>query len=623
MKAMKQNRLLPVFLAAAVLVLTAALFAVAFGEEVLPEDLLSEIIFEEEVNPDFPSWVDEDSLAENYINEKMPHAMTFRASRFTGLSLPSPTKELYQALRNSVVRVSCGEITSTVFYFPLDSFIQMTFTLEELAEDGVEAILDEDGLFTEAAETAAKNRVEANRTSIDYTSAIRCLLADTPFELYWYNKAKGGGTTPGYTKLRTVSYNSTSITLKGSIVMMMSVSKNYALKSTNASGEEVYETYQVDPIYGASVQAAAKNAAKILSETASLDDYTKLVRYRDAICALTAYNTPAVQEGWDYGNPWQLIWVFDGNEDTKVVCEGYAKAFKYLADLGTSSALVSTVQGYLKQKSGRGAHMWNIVSLDGHNYLVDVTNCDKGSYGSEVYFMKGCTDGDVATGYTFGSVSFLYGTNTGLTEEDLTLASCDYTVWKAAIEKAPQADFSSLVTCPGYVPVLRLLDENMSDPLIAPSFLRVHFTADPGDEATLENQTEEIVELPITGEWLPFPYTGTVYFTVLRDGIESPASESVTISVSPSLLPENFSLFLSGMTIEEEAFSGNEALLAVSLTDCAIASSAFSDCENLTHALLTSCTLAADSFDPGTLLCLDSFSSWPIAPFILLASGEE
>ena len=36
--------------------------------------------------------------------------------------------------------------------------------------------------------------------------------------------------------------------------------------------------------------------------------------------------------GLPYGDPWQLIYVFDDDPDTNVVCEGYAKAFKYEAD---------------------------------------------------------------------------------------------------------------------------------------------------------------------------------------------------------------------------------------------------------------------------------------------------
>jgi replicative DNA helicase len=49
-------------------------------------------------------------------------------------------------------------------------------------------------------------------------------------------------------------------------------------------------------------------------------DYEKLQSYRNEICGLTDYNHAAVTDGAPYGNPWQLIWVFDGNSTTNVVC---------------------------------------------------------------------------------------------------------------------------------------------------------------------------------------------------------------------------------------------------------------------------------------------------------------
>lgn len=89
-------------------------------------------------------------------------------------------------------------------------------------------------------------------------------------------------------------------------------------------------------------------------------------------------------ESTPYGNPWQLIWVFDGDPNTKVVCEGYSKAFKYLADLSEGlNAQVITVSGAMKGGTGEGSHMWSIVRMDdGRNYLVDVTNCDDGFVGA-------------------------------------------------------------------------------------------------------------------------------------------------------------------------------------------------------------------------------------------------
>ena len=133
---------------------------------------------------------------------------------------------------------------------------------------------------------------------------------------------------------------------------------------------------------------AAERAQEIVNKYADSSDFEKLDAYRQEICNLTSYNheaadNPAVK----YGNPWQLIWVFDGVEETSVVCEGYAKAFQYLCDLTdfqNSNVACYTVTGIMEGGTGAGGHMWNIVTMDdGKNYLVDITNCDTGSIGAE------------------------------------------------------------------------------------------------------------------------------------------------------------------------------------------------------------------------------------------------
>ena len=46
-----------------------------------------------------------------------------------------------------------------------------------------------------------------------------------------------------------------------------------------------------------------------------------------------SYDQSSAGGGASYGDPWQLVYVFDGDPSTNVVCEGYAKAFQYLCDL--------------------------------------------------------------------------------------------------------------------------------------------------------------------------------------------------------------------------------------------------------------------------------------------------
>ncbi len=81
--------------------------------------------------------------------------------------------------------------------------------------------------------------------------------------------------------------------------------------------------------------------------------------------------------------------------DQKVVCEGYAKAFKYLMDeLDIECILVS---GTATNSSGKEeSHMWNYVKLNNQWYGVDVTWDDPiingGAYKNNLrhyYFLKG------------------------------------------------------------------------------------------------------------------------------------------------------------------------------------------------------------------------------------------
>ena len=161
--------------------------------------------------------------------------------------------------------------------------------------------------------------------------------------------------------------------------------------------EYALSTYEVDPSYGTAIRAATDNARAIVRSYAGASDYDKLEGYRDRICALTDYNHAAVADSQTpYGNPWQLIWVFDGDASTKVVCEGYSKAFQYLCDLSDFQSWLLTAYSVTGTMNG-GSHMWNIVTMEnGKNYLVDVTNYDSGFTD---LFLAGYASGSPSDGY--------------------------------------------------------------------------------------------------------------------------------------------------------------------------------------------------------------------------------
>lgn len=206
-------------------------------------------------------------------------------------------------------------------------------------------------------EAATGEIVSDDQEPFSLSNVIIALLDDCPYELYWYDKTS----------------NTSSVLEGDNFVIRMPVSAEYAVSGTAGSYEANTE------VTGAATKAAAK-AKEVASKAYHENLYDALDYYRGWICDSTDYDYSA--SGAAYGNPWQLIWVFDEDPSTKVVCEGYAKAFKYLCDLydsanpGTEMTCYLT-EGTISAPSISGPHMWNVVRMNNmRNYLVDVTNCD-------------------------------------------------------------------------------------------------------------------------------------------------------------------------------------------------------------------------------------------------------
>lgn len=228
---------------------------------------------------------------------------------------------------------------------------------------------------------------------IDTGMILFALLTDCPYELFWFNKVKGwryeylqsGGTV---TNIRFV----------------MPVIQAYAL-----DGPEPGTAYtnQSDAAKIRAANSALQNAQAVVRQNSGKSDYEKLAAYKDYICSQVSYNrTAADTKDYPYGDPWQMVYVFDNNPSTNVVCEGYAKAFKYLCDLSSFS---SNIECYLANGTADGGdHMWNLVRVDGRSYLVDVTFLDTGGQSSD-WFLAGAPN---ATGDGFTtparSVSYRY-----------------------------------------------------------------------------------------------------------------------------------------------------------------------------------------------------------------------
>ncbi len=273
--------------------------------------------------------------------------------------------EVYQKLKAAIENIAAGTVSSTVIT------IEVSCTTTSL---GVAEITD-DRTMEAAADAFAEK--------LDYNLVLSYLICDCPYELCWLDKTAAVYTEQEYTG------NGTSLTVRVTIALPVATDYQANGSSTTVSSSKI-----------SSARTAAKYAQSIVKKYAGYSDEEKLTAFKDTICSLVSYESN--YSGSDYGDIWQLVYVFDQDSGTNVVCEGYSKAFKYLCDLAGIDCI--TVSGTMTGGTGEGAHMWNIVRLNGVNYLVDVTNSDTGKVGQYGGLFMVCSDdakSASSSGYTF------------------------------------------------------------------------------------------------------------------------------------------------------------------------------------------------------------------------------
>lgn len=331
--------------------------------------------------------------------------------------------------------------------------------LSEAEQEAYEIIKADVEKIAHGEEARAYSEVPSTGADIDFQVVISNLMTDMPYEFYWYDK------TIGY-----LYGNGAVVGRPGYTVFYFSVSRDYWDADVTEQGVNCW----ADTAKTGSTSAAIDTVGRLINLCADYSDLDKLYTYAGVICELTSYNTEAVKESNAYyaairagrhadpfyGDPWQLIYVFDGDESTKVVCEGYAKALQYLCDrsqFSDDSIECFTVSGDLISKdSNLGGHMWNILHMDnGGNYIADLTNCDSKS--TDAYFLRGYTRGNVSDGYTFLNLSYIYDDDTAtgyydrkgnfhqplFSEEELTLSDTDYETEGPIVTHIPAKE----VTC--------------------------------------------------------------------------------------------------------------------------------------------------------------------------------
>ncbi len=391
-----KKRLLGLLLCALMVFMPVVQTAAAEGGEVLVEESI--------ILPERETYSEDDAesnqeLLEEYIKEQVFGfgVSTFFDDSCDALMPNECSLQIFRDLKEEIARIAANGGSSVIsinleepitFNYPSSNF-------NDVFWQEVEKVVD---------------------TSLIHIS----LLADCPYELYWYDKTRGMYTSGSYETKNGKVYVT-------NLVFGFTVADEFLAPGDTTGGYTV-----ITP--GASADDIAKarnNIAELVLESEDLGDLEKITAYKNYICSAVDYNYDAVNdETTPYGNPWQLIWVFDDKPATKVVCEGYSKAFQYLCELSDfddpyfETHLVTGVSTY---NGSGGGHMWNQITLNDVNYLVDITNADGNPHIESDLFMNATpvrTDGNgfvVSFGSGYLYYTFYDNTKTLYHEEFLKL----------------------------------------------------------------------------------------------------------------------------------------------------------------------------------------------------------
>ena len=358
----------------------------------------SDINHVESVTSEEISWSFEDTsndngllLLEEYINNEVDKSQTpvFYASTFAGDKLTGLNKKIYDKAKIAIGEVANGEREST----------QISVSFDELgcggmysaADLGVAELLVGDD-FSQADKDALDNY--SGMANLDLSAVSAALRADCPYERYWMGLSTS---LSGFSYTASNTGDGWKIGYQGELIYGISVSSDYAGASD----------FTVNTSKTGAVKSAINTINTILDNALSRNDEGKISYFCEKICELNSYNNEVLswtpQQTIDnYGDPWQLVYVFDGDPNTKTVCEGYSKAFMFLCNKTFFSSSAINCYVVTGDLDGEG-HMWNILHWrDNKNYMVDVTNCDSlesndllkatpvsGTYDSGYYFRSG------------------------------------------------------------------------------------------------------------------------------------------------------------------------------------------------------------------------------------------
>ena len=433
-------------------------------------------------------------------------------------ALPGELSSVYNEVKPMVKLVADGTRASTIFELP------GTWTKPK-SEWGITGeVISADALTAEAS--------AAIEAAFNLDALMQRMLSEMPYELYWFDKTEGIGMSYG------VSLSGEILTVKN-LKLSMYISQAYAKIN---EGGATYDPLTADTAKTSAAKRAAENATQVVAANTAKSDHEKLKAYLDYIKAAVSYNNEAANNNaTPYGDPWQIIYVFDNDSSTNVVCEGYAKAFKHLCDLSSfseSDLFCSLVTGTMTVGTSAGPHMWNIVTVGGRNYLVDVTNCDADTVGvPDKLFLCGAAENEPGKKYTAtaGSQSIVY-------EYDADTLS-DYASSDLKLEEMPYSPTSvSGLTVSGMIRSYGSASESITVTLIP-----------IGGSPLVKSVSGSSVDYSFTGV-----SAGNYTLKVEKKG-HAPWTESITVS-NQNIYGKDVTVYLWGDVNRDGKVNGTDAL---------------------------------------------------------------
>ena len=299
-------------------------------------------------------------------------------------NLSGNNRIIYWKIRNAAAEIASGKRASTIVSIPFKDLgvnVSKKYTAKDL---GVSSIRVGNKITQDASDKMVA-KIDFSLKTVQWA-----LQTDCPSEFYWCDSI--------------AVLEQVGLRANDDHIWYTTDSIEIGLKVNNFYASS---TYKANTAKTGAAQKAVANANAIVQTAAGKSDIAKLTYYKDRLLALSDYNhAAAANKTYNIdSNPWEMIYAFDGDPSTKVLCSGYAMAYKYLCDKtsfndDTISAIYAS--GQLGSSSAdQIGHAWNIVHMDdGRNYLVDITNSASDAIGADgSLFFKGPVSGNFRNGY--------------------------------------------------------------------------------------------------------------------------------------------------------------------------------------------------------------------------------